>query len=256
MTDPADHSVRSLADILREHGLESEAGTRPGTTGPQTGQRRRRAEDQPGDQSGGTGGDRRRTGGRRASDAASAPPPDQTPAPAPVRSWFGRRKTDVEMAEPIDPGQGELFPAEPTTAEIPGLRPSRTPGVPGAAPSGAPDLASTGPIPKIVLPADEAEVEPLTAAQSALAWARFLAELVLALAVGVGVYYLFTVLWQLLPYLAVVAAPVAVTGLVGGVSAWRRSRGQPQLDLRVLLLLLFAATLLVIVPAAALLARS
>ena len=28
--DPGDHSVRSLAEILREHGLETEFGTRPG----------------------------------------------------------------------------------------------------------------------------------------------------------------------------------------------------------------------------------
>ncbi|GAA4318630.1 hypothetical protein GCM10023162_25620 [Klenkia terrae] len=38
----ADHSVRSLAEILREHGLESDAGTRPGTTGPVRPARRKR----------------------------------------------------------------------------------------------------------------------------------------------------------------------------------------------------------------------
>jgi hypothetical protein len=41
---------------------------------------------------------------------------------------------------------------------------------------------------------------------------------VLALAAGVGIYFLFTVLWQQLPYLAVLLAPVAVAGLVGGVA--------------------------------------
>ncbi|MCW2697394.1 MAG: hypothetical protein JWR62_2479, partial [Modestobacter sp.] len=40
MSDPGtgEHSVRSLAEILREHGLESEFGTRPG---------RRRKDDEP-----------------------------------------------------------------------------------------------------------------------------------------------------------------------------------------------------------------
>lgn len=241
MTDPADHSARSLADILREHGLESDAGTRPGTTGPRTAPRRRGGEGQPGGRPDGTT-DRRRPAGRRSSGVTPAGPP------GPVDPRPGR----TSALEETDTGRSEILPAEPRTAQIPGLRPSRTPGVPGA----APELPSTGPIPKIVLPDEPEPVEPLTAAQSALAWTRFLAELVLALALGVGVYYLFTVLWQVLPYLAVVAAPLAVTGLVGGVSAWRRRRGAPQPDLWVLLLLLFAATLVVIVPAAALLAGS
>jgi hypothetical protein len=113
-------------------------------------------------------------------------------------------------------------------------------------------VPSTGPIPKVVLPAEE-DAEPLTPAQTALAWVRFVGELVLALAVGVGVYYLFTVLWELLPYVAVVAAPVAIAGMVGGVSFWRSRHGQGPLPTRVLLLLLFAGALLVVVPAAGLL---
>ncbi len=267
MTDPADRSVRSLADILREHGLESEAGTRPGTTGPvRPSQRRRRVGDPPSTRPEAQDAARGIDGGRPAQDAPSTPssstpsssiPSSSTPSPRIPR--FGRRRTDVDLPEPVAPGQGELFGAGPSTAAIPGLRPSRTPGVPGStvgSRSGVPDLASTGPIPRIVLPAEVPEPEPLTAVQSALAWARFAGELVLALAVGVGVYYLFTVLWELVPYVAVVLAPVVVTGLVAGVAFWRRRHGQAQLDTRVLLVLLFAGTLLVVVPAAGLLAGS
>ncbi len=256
MSDPVDHSVRSLAEILREHGLESEAGTRPGTTGPaRPSQRKRGVEDPPPSRSGATGRECRTSGARRASDQ---PTPVATVSPETAAPRVGRRKTDVHLPEPIAPGQGELFPTGgPTTAAIPGLRPSRTPGVPTpttGSRSGAPDLASTGPIPKIVLPAEEEAAEPLTVGQSVVAWAWFVGELVLALAVGVGVYYLFTVLWETLPYLAVVLAPLVVTGMVGGVAFWRRRHGQAQLETRLLLPLLFAGTLLVVVPAAGLLA--
>jgi ABC-type Na+ efflux pump permease subunit len=98
--------------------------------------------------------------------------------------------------------------------------------------------------------------EPPTAAQSALAWARFAGELLLAVAVGVGTYFAFTVLWELMPYVALVAAPLVLTGLVAGVAAWRHRREQAQLSVRLLAVLVFAATLLVIAPAAQLLSPS
>ena len=50
-----------------------------------------------------------------------------------------------------------------------------------------------------------------------------------------------------------IAAPVAIAGMVGGVSFWRSKHGQGPLPTRVLLLLLFAGALLVVVPAAGLL---
>jgi hypothetical protein len=96
--------------------------------------------------------------------------------------------------------------------------------------------------------------EPLTRGQSALAWVRFAAELVVALAVGVGLYFAFTVLWELMPYGALVAAPVAVTVLVAGVAAWRQKTGQGTLGVPLLAVLLLAGTVLVIAPAAGLLA--
>jgi hypothetical protein len=114
----------------------------------------------------------------------------------------------------------------------------------------------TGPIPvqRATEPAEAEPEEPLTARQSALAWVRFLAELVVALAVGIGLYFAFTVLWELMPYAALVAAPVTVTALVAGVAAWRQKRGQGALGVRLLAVLLLAGTVLVIAPAAGLLA--
>ena len=271
----ADHSVRSLAEILREHGLESDAGTRPGTTGPVRPARRKRTVEEtraeketrddptsrpgPADTSAPAEGDRRvaerRTGGRRVADATPAPPIEaRAPKAAPDSgSRFGRRRAPEPAPATVEqPVAGE---PGPTTAAIPGMRTGRTPGFPAGvgSRSGSPDVPSTGPIPKVVLPAEE-EPEPLTPAQNAVAWARFVGELVLALAVGVGVYYLFTVLWELLPYVAVVAAPVAIAGMVGGVAFWRSRHGQGPLETRLLVLLLFAGTLLVVVPAAGLLA--
>jgi hypothetical protein len=99
-----------------------------------------------------------------------------------------------------------------------------------------------------------ADDEPLTGRESALAWLRFIGELVVALAVGIGLYFAFTVLWELMPYVALIAAPVAVTGLVAGVAAWRQRSGQGVLGVRLLAVLLLAGTVLVIAPAAGLLA--
>ena len=78
-------------------------------------------------------------------------------------------------------------------------------------------------------------------------------ELFAALAAGVGIYFLFTVLWELLPYLAVVLAPLAVAALVAGVGAWRQRQDKEQVGVRLLGILVFAGTLLTIAPAAGLL---
>ena len=247
---------RPLADILREAGVES----------PTRGRRRRGDElEDTGVRQRGTGdtgrvADRREFGrraGDRAGDAApSAPVPDRR---------VGRRQP------------------EPSTAAIPGLRPSRKPGVPGGSPAGtsgdgsareaqpreraprerasraglAEKVASapqTGPIP--VVRADDPpllEDEGLAPREGVMAWLRFGGELVLALAAGVGIYFLFTMLWQQLPYLAVLLAPVAVAGLVGGVGAWRQRQDREPAGVRVVAVLVFAGTLLTIAPAAGLL---
>jgi hypothetical protein len=247
---------RPLADILREAGVES----------PTRGRRRRGDElEDTGVRQRGTGdtgrvADRREFGrraGDRAGDAApSTPVPDRR---------IGRRQPD------------------PSTAAIPGLRPSRKPGVPGASPAGtsgnesaregqprepvprerpsraglAAKVASapeTGPIP--VVRADDPpmlEDEGLAPREGVMAWLRFGGELVLALAAGVGIYFLFTMLWQQLPYLAVLLAPIAVAGLVGGVGAWRQRQDREPAGVRLVAVLVFAGTLLTIAPAAGLL---
>jgi hypothetical protein len=252
-------SGRPLADILREAGVES----------PTRGRRRRGDElEDTGVRQRGTGdtgrvADRREFGrraGDRAGDAAPA-------APVPDRR-VGRRQP------------------EPSTAAIPGLRPSRKPGVPGGSPAGTPGDGSareaqpreraprerasraglaakvasapqTGPIP--VVRADDPpllEDEGLAPREGVVAWLRFGGELVLALAAGVGIYFLFTMLWQQLPYLAVLLAPVAVAGLVGGVGAWRQRQDREPAGVRVVAVLVFAGTLLTIAPAAGLLSTA
>ena len=327
--DSGEYSVRSLAEILREHGLETELGTRPG--------RRRRTTDDPEM----TGRSPRVEAAPRAPAPAQSPvrapavrsaAPVRTPGPAPaaVRSpaavstsspsrsaapvWTDQpdpgvrpaaglagpaaparepaparvSPARVEPAPRVDPdsdrmkatgpvgGRSDVTAAPPV---LPGRRKSDSgpvgTGVVAPGRRGAPTTSSvpadaaararaaqahpvTGPIPvqKPVAPAEDPveDEEPLTGRESALAWARFVGELVVALAVGIGLYFAFTVLWELMPYVALVAAPLTVTGLVAGVAAWRQKRGQGALGVRLLAVLLLAGTVLVIAPAAGLLA--
>ena len=242
---------RPLADILREAGVES----------PTRGRRRR------GDELEDTGVRQRGSGDTgRVAD----------------RPEFGRRATDrTGDATPVPDRRAGRRQHEPSTAAIPGLRPSRKPGVPGAAAPGPPgddgvregrpreraprertpraaattDAGPrTGPIP--VVRADDPpllEDEGLAPREGAMAWLRFGGELVLALAAGVGIYFLFTMLWQQLPYLAVLLAPLAVAGLVGGVGAVRQRQDREAAGVRLVAVLVFAGTLLTIAPAAGLL---
>jgi hypothetical protein len=170
-------------------------------------------------------------------------------APPPVRS--GRRKSDIGAGADVPGDPGALYGGGPSTSAIPAVDASARARAAAAHPV-------TGPIPvqSAAQPAAAAEEddEPLTGRESALAWARFVGELVIALAVGIGLYFAFTVLWELMPYVALVAAPVTVTALVAGVAAWRQKRGQGALGVRLLAVLLLAGTVLVIAPAAGLLA--
>ena len=257
-----DTAGRSLAEILREAGIESasRAARRRSWDDPEeTGIRQRRAE-----------------------------------AAAADRAGYGRRKSDHSLDEPPPVRDRPDFsrPApEPSTAAIPGLRPERKPGVPSstAHPSAPVDLdrragapagqraadrtsqrasqrvaqraprvdehPSTGPIP-VVRPEDIEEDLDTTPKESALAWLRFAGELVIALAAGVGVYFAATLLWEQLPHLAVFLAPLAVAGLVAGVSLWRQRQGRDPIGPTLLALLVFAGTLLTIAPAAGLLAAA
>ncbi|HEX2075707.1 MAG TPA: hypothetical protein VHF92_18160 [Geodermatophilus sp.] len=282
---------RSLADILREAGVESP--TRSG--------RRRRWDDtdDTGVRQRGSGGDRdsdtgrvgsRPDFGRRATDVepaagepAAADERRRATDERPRRVEDRSRKTEdrsrkaedrvrkaedrsrkvedrVRKADERPRKAEEPAPKadEPSTAAIPGLRPSRKPGVPGAAGRGRGGERgpSTGPIPAVRDGDADVAEEPLGPREGALAWLRFGGELVVALAAGVGIYFLFTVLWELLPHLAVVLAPLAVTALVGGVGAWRQRGGREPAGLRLIAVLVFAGTLLTIAPAAGLLAAA
>ncbi|WP_164701739.1 hypothetical protein [Modestobacter sp. KNN46-3] len=325
MTQPnpsGEYSVRSLAEILREHGLESELGTRPGrrrqpngdveSTGRSarvdTGSGSSRAE-APVRSPAATPNGRSATPPRSPARAPERAPsvPVWTPAPepkarpaagllspqtppaapasarpaagradeAPPAVRTGRRKSD---AAPTGPGAEPLFGTGPSTAAIPAAAPTTSSdptsthrrsaptgstGATARAATGAgrrgADHPVTGPIPVVSAAqaeAAKADEEPLTGRESVLAWARFAGEMVVALAAGIGVYFAFTVLWELLPYVALVAAPVTVTGLVAGVAAYRQRRGQGALPVRLLAVLLLAGTVLVIAPAAGLLADS
>jgi len=331
MSEPnsGEYSVRSLAEILREHGLESELGTRPG--------RRRKGSDDV-EATGRTG--RVETGSRAARPQDPAQRPPQAPgvrASAPVRTpgapAAGRAPTPA-AAHPSAPVWTDQPPAgprpaaglagpvtpvrEPAPARTPASAPARVPArVESPAPEARPDRSSTtGPVGRTdatsqqvrrdrrktdsdpaLAPADNPvkgrgpttsaipslaaarakeqhpvtgpipvqragegtgataeDAEPLTGRESALAWLRFAGEMVVALAVGIGLYFAFTVLWELMPYVALVAAPIAVTALVAGVTAWRRRQGEGALGMRLHLVLLLAGTVLVIAPAARLLA--
>src|SRR4051794_37974448 len=272
-----DTGGRSLAEILREAGIESanRAARRRSWDDPEeTGIRQRRAE---------AAAASRPDLGRRRSDRSldDAPPvPERRAAPRP-----GSERRSV--AEPR-----EMRRADPTTAAIPGLRPDRKPGVPvvgtmpsgpvpsGPVPSGPVERRrageppvqrsterparraapvdphpNTGPIP--VVRADEfqdADDLDSTPRESALAWLRFAGELIIALAAGVGVYLAATLLWENIPHLAVLLAPLAVTALVTGVGVWRQRQGRDHVGPRLLAILVFAGTLLTIAPAAGLLA--
>ncbi|MFW3171864.1 hypothetical protein [Geodermatophilus sp. CPCC 206100] len=236
---------RPLADILREAGVESPRG------------RRRR-----GDEDFDTGVRQRGAGG----DPPARAPRSSDTGRVGDRGAFGRRATDRtgDLAPPT-PDRRRPRAADPSTAAIPGLRPSRKPGVPGpSAGTGAVPAQSkptdagpsTGPIPVVRADADAPllDDEALGGREGALAWLRFAGELVVALAAGVGIYFLFTVLWELLPYLAVVLAPLAIAGLVGGVAAWRQRQDKEAAGVRLIGILVFAGTLLTIAPAAGLLA--
>jgi len=281
-----DTGGRSLAEILREAGIESanRAARRRSWDDPEeTGIRQRRAEAAAAD------GAEGRYGRRKSDQGLDEPQPERRGAPERRAAPDRRAASDRRPA----PDAREMRRAEPgpSTAAIPGLRPDRKPGVPvvGAMPSGPVPSApvqrgrvaeppaqrtsrrqpaggavpveshpSTGPIP--VVRADQ--IDDLdddlhaTPQESALAWLRFAGELIIALAAGVGVYFAATLLWDNLPYVAVLLAPLAVAGLVAGVGLWRQRQGREPVGPRLLTILVFAGTLLTIAPAAGLLSGS
>lgn len=190
---------------------------------------------------------------RETAAARESVAPRETPSPREAR---GVREA---------PAPRRPLVADPSTAAIPGIRPDRKPGVPGAEPAadrtppqrrGASQHPMTGPIPVVGADGFHAEAHDLDEGprESALAWLRFAGELVIALGAGIGIYFAATVLWEMVPYLAVLLVPVAITGLVAGVGAWRHRMGHEVVGPRLLAVLVFAGTLLTVVPAAQVLA--
>jgi hypothetical protein len=256
---------RPLADILREAGIEAPRSVRRRGRGEDTGEtpikQRRREPDtdagrpNPGRRASDTG--RVSDTGRLSRDTGRGPGAGRVSDTGRVSRETGRVGGAGRSSRDVPPpGAAVRGPAEPSTAAIPGLRPTGgKPGVPGA--GGGDPAPATGPIP--VVRGDQPPVledEPLGAREGVVAWLRFAGELVLALAAGVGIYFLSTVVWEQLPQVAVVLAPLAVTALVGGVSAWRQRTGREPVGPRLVAVLVFAGTLLTIAPAAGLLAAA
>ncbi|MGY1602842.1 hypothetical protein [Geodermatophilus sp. SYSU D00815] len=317
---------RSLAEILREAGIESPTRGRRRRDDPDdTGLRQRRAE--PEDEDPGTGRVGGRPYGRRAGDlriaGAAAPSQAADPQTAAIpgvrpsgkpevpaatgqtgvvrerraddqraggdrrhgdrrvdddrstgrvgerrqgdRRLQGRRLEDRRAEDRPDDDRatgrvGERRALEPRPDRRAGDRRAPAPPVEQRRPERVPapatpldDNPSTGPIPVV---ADERGVADAagTPQEGVLAWLRFGGELVIALAAGVGIYFLFTVIWETLPHLAVLVAPLAVTGLVAGVGAYRHKMSRDPVGPRLLAVLVFAGVLLTVAPAAALLA--
>lgn len=110
------------------------------------------------------------------------------------------------------------------------------------------------PVPPLAEPAAEPAGEPIpaTAARAGLGWLLSAAELVGAAVLGVLIWYAFSLLWELYPYVAALAAPFVLTGLVVGGRLVRRRSGR-RLGLSTLIALLLVGTLLAVLPAAAVL---
>lgn len=85
---------------------------------------------------------------------------------------------------------------------------------------------------------------------SAVHWMLAIGEVVLAVAIGVGLSYVFRLLWDITPYVASVLAPVVICAVVGIVGLSRKKLGLGAIPLGLLLLVLFVTALLVVVPAA------
>jgi hypothetical protein len=286
-----DTGGRSLAEILREANIESatRAARRRSWDDPEeTGIRQRRAEAAAADRAAGFGR-------RKSDLDDAPPPRDRPDfsRPAPGGADFSRPAPDphtaaipglrpdrkpgvpaaTAAAAPAAPARERRGPAHSAPQRV---APQRVVPQRGAdrrdvdrraadrrsdRPVRGDDHPVTGPIP-VVRPGrfdepdiHDADVLDATPRESALAWLRFGGELVIALAAGVGVYFAATVLWEMIPHVAALLAPLAVTGLVGGVGMWRHRQGREPVGPRLLATLVFAGTLLTIFPAAELLSR-
>lgn len=212
--------------------------------------------------------------------------PDRTPPPAPrgvprawppddsveTPSWLSQSLTDLTAPLPAVPAEtpasgrattqlagAALAEAQRIRTQAPSVEEAATGPTPvvqataTSAPAVLPDVTTmaTTPLPAEPTPAAAPATEPATAKRaSAVHYLLALGELILAVALGLGLSYLFRQLWDFTPYVAAVAAPVAVCGLVGVVGAVRKRLHLGAVPLGLLLVILFVATLLVVLPAA------
>ena len=280
-----DTGGRSLAEILREAGIErppvppaGAAGTTPrrpasGSAGPRppppTGAGfGRRKSDLASDAA------RDRRDPATAPDLVAGPAPDPPPRPSPGCGPTGSpaSRAATPRSAPVAPARerrGAAHSAPPTAWPPSGAPRARTapsgPRTGGRRPAHRAAGARRRPPDHRADPRRPARPDrraghrrrrpDATPQESALAWLRFAGELVIALAAGVGVYFAATVLWEMIPHVAALLAPLAVTGLVGGVGMWRHRQGREPVGPRLLAILVFAGTLLTIFPAAELLSR-
>lgn len=162
-----------------------------------------------------------RGGRRRRAEADPSPAEETTAPPPPVPRPARRHGTDSED-EPSEPEPSEPEPLAPEPSE------------PEPVPDGAPPAS------------------PAVAARAVLGWLLFAVELVVAAILGVLIWYAFSLLWELYPYVAALSAPFVLTGLVIGGRVVRRRSGR-RLGLSALITLLLVGSLLVVLPAAAVL---
>lgn len=87
-----------------------------------------------------------------------------------------------------------------------------------------------------------------------LGWVLFAVEMAGAAVLGVLIWYAFSLLWELYPYVAAAAAPIVLAGVVLVSQGLRRWRLQEPLSSSAIAALLLVAAFLVVLPAAAVLA--
>lgn len=205
--------------------------------------------------------------GSRATPPATPPAPAQrvhriapTPAPAPTPTRTPPPRTDTGPL-PTDGWKGLRTEQPHRSASTTATSTVRTgsssagPHTTEASTTTAPTHAKRSPSPLATAAPEDAEEEEDAAVplpSGALSWAILVVELLAALGLGVAAWYAFSALWDLLPYVAVFAGPLVVTGLVAVAGALRAKTGRNPLGLPTLCILVFAGTVLVVLPAATL----
>ncbi|MDQ3735651.1 MAG: hypothetical protein M3400_16920 [Actinomycetota bacterium] len=141
-----------------------------------------------------------------------------------------------------------------TALEAPAGAPENGAAVRQARPVGAAGTshANRSPSPLASSPAEDPEETDaaLPLRGGVASWAILAVELLAALGLGVGAWYAFSALWELLPYVAAFSGPLVVTGLVAVAGALRARTGRNPLGLPTLCILVLAGMVLVVLPAA------